>query len=173
MDAQTKGNVPVAINKKLAKAKKNLELNIKPLLDMEKAVERFFGRRWPALINWNELPPEDSLFEFDGLRLPTLDVIDRDAEVLIRAEIPGIDKKDIHISLADNILTIKGHTDHETKEEKGDYYKHEISSSSYARSVTVPSNVDESKVLANLKDGILEIKLPKLESSKRRSIKVQ
>jgi len=140
---------------------------------MEKAVERFFGRRWPALINWNELPPEDSLFEFDGLRLPTLDVIDRDAEVLIRAEIPGIDKKDIHISLADNILTIKGHTDHETKEEKGDYYKHEISSSSYARSVTVPSNVDESKVLANLKDGILEIKLPKLESSKRRSIKVQ
>jgi HSP20 family protein len=172
MDAQTKGNVPVTTNKKIAKAKKHLELNIKPILDMEKAVERFLGRRWPSLIGWNDLPTEDSLFEFDGLRLPTLDVIDRDTEVLIRAEIPGIDKKDIHISLADNVLTIKGHTDHEKKEEKGDYYKHEISSSSYARSVTVPSNVDESKVAANLKDGILEIKLPKIESSKRRTIKV-
>ena len=173
MDTQTKGNVPVTTSKKTTGAKTATWQSLKPMMDIERAVERFFDRRWPSLINWNDLPAEDSLFEFDGLRLPTLDVIDRDAEVLIRAEIPGIDKKDIHISLADNVLTIKGHTDHEKKEEKGDYYKHEISSSSYARSVNVPSNVDESKVSANLKDGILEIKLPKTASSKRRSIKVE
>lgn len=173
MDTQTKGNIPVTTSKKSATEKKASWPTLQPVLDMEKAVERFFDRRWPSLIGWNNLPTEDSLFEFEGLRLPTLDVIDRDNEVLVRAEIPGIDKKDIHISLADNVLTIKGHTDHEKKEEKGDYYKHEISSSSYARSVTVPSNVDESKVVANLKHGILEIKLPKAESSKRRSIKVE
>ena len=173
MDTQTKSNVPVTTSKKSTAAKTPTWPSLKPIIDMEKAVERYFDRRWPSLISWNDLPTEDSLFEFEGLRLPTLDVIDRDAEVLIRAEIPGIDKKDIHISLADNVLTIKGHTDHEKKEEKGDYYKHEISSSSYARSVTVPGNVDESKVVANLKHGILEIKLPKTESSKRRSIKVE
>ncbi len=172
MDTQNKGNIPVTTSKKDFPVTKVSWPTLKPILDMEKAFERFFERRWPSFMHWSELPGADTLFEFDGLRLPTLDLIDRDAEVLVRAEIPGIDKKDIHISLADNILTIKGHTNKETEVEKGDYYKHEISSSSYARSVNVPSNVDETKVVANLKDGILEIKLPKTASSKRQSIKV-
>ena len=173
MDTQIKDNIPVTANKKATKVKTQNWLSLKPIIDMERAVERFLSRRWPSLINWNDLPPEDNLFEFDGLRLPTLDVIDRDNELLVRAEIPGIHKKDIHISFADNVLMIKGHTDHEKEEEKGNYYRHEISSSSYARSVRVSSNVDESKVVANLENGILEIKLPKKESSKRRSIKVE
>jgi HSP20 family protein len=92
--------------------------------------------------------------------------------VLVRAEIPGIEKKDINISLTDNLLTIKGESKKEEKEEKGDYYRREISSSSFARSVTVPASVDVSKAVANLKDGVLEIKLPKAESSKRRNIMV-
>ncbi|MGZ8983948.1 MAG: Hsp20/alpha crystallin family protein, partial [Methylotenera sp.] len=54
-----------------------------------------------------------------------------------------------------------------------DYYRHEISKSSFARSVSVPGAVDSSKTVASLKDGILEITLPKLESSKRRTITVQ
>ncbi|MGZ8983592.1 MAG: Hsp20/alpha crystallin family protein [Methylotenera sp.] len=86
---------------------------------------------------------------------------------------PGIDKKDINISLTDNLLTIKGQTSSEKKEEKGDYYRHEISKSSFARSVSMPGAVDSSKTVASLKDGILEITLPKLESSKRRTITVQ
>ena len=115
----------------------------------------------------------DTLFEFDGLRLPSLDMIDRDAEIVVRAEIPGIEKKDIDVSIANNVLTIKGQTKSESKEETGDYYRHEISSSSFARSVSLPSDVDESKIVANLKDGILEITLPKHESSKRKTIEVK
>ena len=107
------------------------------------------------------------------MRLPSLDVIDRDTEFLVRAEVPGIEKKDLNVTLADNILTIKGHTDNENKVEKGDYYRHEISSSSFARSLTLPGSVVESKIIASLKDGILEVKLPKLESSKKKSIAVQ
>jgi len=140
---------------------------------MESAVERFFDHRWPSLLRWNEISSGDTLFEFEGQRLPSLDVIDRDTEVLVRAEIPGIEKKDISVSLSDNLLTIKGQTNKEVKEEDSDYYRHEISSSSFARSVTVPGTVDVSKIVANLKDGILEIKLPKMESSKRRNIAVQ
>jgi HSP20 family protein len=170
MDTETKGNIPVTTDKEVAKTSWSA---LKPLTEMERAVERFFDRRWPSLLRWNDIPAEDNMFEFKGQRLPSLDVIDRDSEVLVRVEIPGIEKKDISVSLADNLLTIKGQTSKEIEEEKGDYYRHEISSSSFARSITVPGTVDSSKTVANLKDGILEIKLPKMESSKRRSIAVQ
>lgn len=147
--------------------------NINPISDMTKTFEEFFGHKWPALFDWKHVPSVDNLFEFNGQRLPSLDVINRDAEVVIKAEVPGFDKKDINISIADGVLTIKGQTKSESKEEKGDYYRREISSSSLARSVSLPSNVDESKVVANLKNGILEITLPKSESSKPRKIEVQ
>jgi HSP20 family protein len=114
----------------------------------------------------------DNLFQVEGVRVPSLDVVDRDNEVLVRAEIPGIEKKDIDVSLNDNVLTIKGQSSKEEKEEKGDYYRREISSSSFARSVTVPANLDISKTVANLKDGVLEVRLPKVEASKRHSISV-
>ena len=171
MDTENKGNIPVTTSKK--EDAKAAWPAIRPIADMEKAFDRLFGKNWPSLWRRNETPLLDNLFEFEGQRLPSLDVIDRDTEYLVRAEIPGIDKKDINISLTDNLLTIKGQTSSEKKEEKGDYYRHEISKSSFARSVTVPGSVDSSKTVASLKDGILEITLPKLESSKRRTIAVQ
>ncbi|OIR17577.1 spore protein SP21 [mine drainage metagenome] len=171
MDTDVKGNVPVTTTgKDVAKSSWSA---LTPIQDMERAFDRLFSRRFPSLWHWNETPVVDTLFEFEGQRLPSLDVIDRDSEVVVRAEIPGINKKDLNVSLADNILTIKGQTSSETKEEKGDYYRHEISSSSFARSVSVPGSLDASKTVANLKDGILEVTLPKVESSKRRSIAIQ
>lgn len=169
MDTETKGNVPVKTSGK--EVAKTSWPSLHPIADMERAFDQFFGRRWPSL--WSDTPAVDTLFEFEGLRLPSLDVIDRDNEVVIRAEIPGIDKKDINLSLADGVLTIKGQTSNESKEEKGDYYRHDISSSSFARSVAVPSTVDGSNVVANIKDGILEVKLPKTATSKRQNIAVQ
>lgn len=169
MDTQSKENIPVTTSGN--KVAKTTWPSIHPLMSMEKAFDRFFGRTLPSL--WSDTPAVDTLFEFEGLRLPSLDLIDRDNEVVVRAEIPGIQKEDIEVSLADNVLTIKGHTSSERKEEKGDYYRHEISSSSFARSVSIPSDVSESKVNANLKNGILEVTLPKSDSSKRKTIKVE
>jgi len=119
------------------------------------------------------MPSVDNLFEFEGQRLPSLDVINRDSEIVIKAEVPGFDKKDISVSIADGILTIKGESSSESKEEKGDYYRREISSSSLARSISLSGNVDESKVVANLKNGILEVTLPKTKTSKPRKVEVQ
>lgn len=169
MDTANKSNIPVTTSKDKAKS---TWPSIHPVAEMERVFDRFFGREFPSLWGRSEAPT-DSLFEFEGLRMPSLDVVDRDNEVLVRAEIPGIDKKDINISLTDNLLTIKGQSSSEKNEESGDYYRHEISSASFARSVTVPGNVDASKTVANLKDGILEITLPKSESSKRRSIVIE
>jgi HSP20 family protein len=172
MDTTNKGNIPVTTGKKEA-AKTSWPALQHPIAEMERAFDRFFGRNWPSLRRWGDFAALDNLFEAEGLRMPSLDVVDRDNEVLIRAEIPGVEKKDISVSLTDNLLIIKGQSRKEEKEEKGDYHRHEISSSSFARAVTVPANVDVSKTVANLKDGILEVKLPKTEASKRRNIAVQ
>lgn len=168
MDTVAKGNIPVTTGKDVAKGE-----HLSPIADMENAIEKFFTRRFPSLWRGRDEPAIDSLFEFEGQRLPSLDVIDRDSEVLVRAEVPGVDKNDISVSLSDNLLTIKGNTSKEIKKEEGDYYRHEISSSSFARSVTVPKNIDASKAVSNLKNGVLEITLPKLASSKRHNIAVQ
>jgi HSP20 family protein len=144
-----------------------------PLNEMERAFERFFNRNWPSFWGRSDFPAFDTLVDFERQRMPNLDVVDQDSEIVVRAEIPGIDKKDVSISLTDNLLTIKGETQKEKKDDKGNYHRREISRSSFARTVTLPSSVDASKSVASLKDGVLEIKLPKAESSRRRSIAVQ
>jgi HSP20 family protein len=149
-----------------------------PIAEMERAFERFFGRGIPSLWHGRDFPVMDSLFgdsllEFNGQRLPNIDVVDRDNEILVRAELPGVEKKDLSISLTDNLLTIKGESKTEKKEEKGDYHRREISSSAFARSFTLPCAVDSNKAAASLKDGVLEITLPKAESSKKRNIEVK
>lgn len=143
-----------------------------PVADMERLFGRLLGQSWPSLISWPSTPLLGNLLEQAELRMPSLDVIDRDNEVVVRAEVPGIEKKDLDISLTDNLLTIKGQSSSEKKEEKGDYHRHEISRASFSRSVLLPGAVDSSKAIASLKDGILEITLPKVESSKRRNISV-
>jgi HSP20 family protein len=105
--------------------------------------------------------------------MPKVDVIERDDEVIVKAELPGVDKKDLDVSVTENSVTIKGTTSHEEKEEKGDYYRCEISRDAYARTVALPSYVDADKAKANFKDGVLELKLPKVEKSKRRSIEIK
>ncbi|OGA44667.1 MAG: hypothetical protein A3G24_08260 [Betaproteobacteria bacterium RIFCSPLOWO2_12_FULL_62_13] len=145
---------------------------MRPFGDFDRLFERAFGRDWMRPLAWGG-PPWREPFESAEGRLPTMDVIDRDDDILVRAEIPGVDKKDLEVSISDNVLTVKGSMSREEKEETGDYYRREISGGAFSRSVMLPANVDSSKVNATLKDGILEVTLPKTERSKRRSVKVQ
>lgn len=107
-------------------------------------------------------------------RAPRVDLVDRESELLVRAELPGVDKKDLDISLNDNVLTIKGQSRREeTHEEKGEYYRREIAQSSFSRTIPLPSYVDSDKAQASFRDGILELTLPKVEESRRRRIQIQ
>jgi len=124
---------------------------------------RRFRRGGPA---WDEFP-----MPFGG-RTPSVDVIDRDSEILVRAELPGVDKKDLDVSLTEDTVSIKGSTQHEEKEEKGDYYRRETSSGSFTRTVALPSDIDSANVKATFKDGVLELKLPKQKASKRHKVSV-
>jgi HSP20 family protein len=106
------------------------------------------------------------------INVPSVDVINRDGEIIIKAMMPGVEKKDIDITVTKNTVTIKAKAGHEEKEEKGDYYRCEISKGSSMRTLNLPADVDEDKVKAKFKDGLLELTLPKTEVSHRRSIKV-
>jgi len=139
---------------------------------MDRLFEDYFSRGWMRPFRWEWPSLGEMAKPFEG-KMPKVDVIERDDEVVVKAELPGIDKKDLDVSVTENSVTIKGSTSHEEKEEKGDYYRCEISRGAYARTVALPSYVDADKAKASFKDGVLELKLPKVEKSKRRSIEIK
>jgi HSP20 family protein len=123
----------------------------------------------------------DSFFE-GGLRrrtegagewLPSLDVSETKNELVVKAEVPGMDPKDIDISLSDGMLTIKGEKKQEKEEKEADYHLVERSYGSFTRSVQLPKEVQSEKINASYKNGILKITLPKSEEAKKKEIKIK
>ncbi len=140
--------------------------------DMDRMFDNFFGRGWmrPWRREWPALAEASRALE---TRIPRVDVIDRDGEIAVKAELPGVEKKDLDVSLTEDSVTIKGSTRREQKEEKGDYYRCEISRGEFSRTVALPAAVDTAKVKAGFKDGVLELAIPKLEARKRRTINIE
>ena len=104
--------------------------------------------------------------------MPKVDIIDRDTEVVVKAELPGVEKDNLDISISENMLTIRASTQHEKKEEKGQYFRREMSRGELQRTLRLPGQVDGDKAKASFKDGILEISVPKAPGSRRQTIKV-
>ena len=142
-----------------------------PSKDMERLFEEFledpfftgFRRRLPM---WKRFK------EFEGIS-PAVDMVDKKDEIVIKAEVPGVEKDDIHISLTENTITIKGETKKEKETKEEDYYYSERSYGSFARTLSLPEKVQTDKVKANFKNGILEIHLPKSPEAKTKEIKVE
>lgn len=139
--------------------------------EMERLFEDFSPRSWmhPFRSRFPLLSEMSASFETNP---PKVDVINRDKEIVIKAMMPGVDKKDIKVSVTRNTVTISGNTSHEEKEEKGDYYRCEISKGSYKRTMVLPEDVDEEKAKAKFKDGMLKLTIPKKEASHRKSVEV-
>lgn len=144
---------------------------LSPFEEMDREFDSMFRRGWrhPLLSRLNDWSIEPA---FEG-KVPSVDVIDQDDQVLIRAELPGVDKKDIDVSVTDETVSIKGKSSSEKEEEKGDYYRREISRGSYERVLAIPANVDSSKAKATMRDGMLELSLPKTEKANRKKIAVE
>jgi HSP20 family protein len=105
--------------------------------------------------------------------LPSLDVAETKNELVVKAEVPGMDPKDIDISLSDGRLTIKGEKRQEKEEKEADYHLVERSYGSFIRSVQLPREVQGDKISASYKNGILKITLPKSEEAKKKEIKIK
>jgi len=108
-----------------------------------------------------------------GEWLPSLDVSETKNELVVKAEVPGMDSKDIDISLSDGMLTIKGEKKQEKEEKEGDYHLVERSYGAFVRSVQLPKEVKAEKISASCKDGVLKITLPKSEEAKKKEIKIK
>ena len=126
-----------------------------PFNDMERWFADAFPARWRKHLHsdWPSMGGflNDYNAAFEG-RLPSVDVIDRDSEINVRAEIPGVDKKDLDISVTEDSVSLKGSVKHEEVEEEGEYYRRETSSGSFSRTVALPCEVDSSNVKAKFKE---------------------
>lgn len=104
---------------------------------------------------------------------PPLDLVDADGEMVVRAELPGLDKDQIQVSVVGNTLTIKGEKKTEKEDKKADFYRRECSYGVFERAIELPDNVDTAKTDASFKNGVLEIHLTKKEEAKPKQIEVK
>jgi HSP20 family protein len=170
--------VPVKQEKSVGTAKAGEWLSprraFSPFEEMERLFEDVVSGGW--LRPWRRREAWPSFGElvapFEG-RMPKVDIIDRENDVVVRAELPGVDKDDVDVSLTEAAITIKGSTKKEKKEEKGDYYRSETMSGAFARTLALPAEVNAAKAQAKFKDGLLEVTLPKAERAKRHTIRVE
>ena len=88
---------------------------------------------------------------------PAVDVVTKNGDLVVRAELPGVKQEDVDITLQNNVLTISGERKAEQEEERGGYYVRERRYGSFSRSFTLPEGVDESKVHARYENGVLEV----------------
>lgn len=136
------------------------------LEDMSDRLNRMFGR--PAA---RPESGKEAMTVADWI--PAVDISETDAEYLIKAELPEVKKEDVKVTVQHGVLTIHGERKHE-KEEKGKrYHRVERSYGSFTRSFTLPDEVDETKVRADFKDGMLHLHLPKSEKAKPKAIDVK
>ncbi len=168
MTEKKKGEVSKKKDEELPVERETPSRMLSPFEEMDRMFESFFPRRWMQPFRW-DMPHFSQMAE---LKIPKVDIIDRDTEILVKAELPGVAKDDIDLSITDNTVTIKASTSHEEKEEQGNYYRCEISRGSFSRTVALPGDVDADNAKASFNDGILELTMPKQEKSHRKSITV-
>ena len=117
----------------------------------------------------------NSLFDFRPLKqnqFPRVDIAETDDNFLITAELPGIDGKNVDITLDDGTLTIKGEKKEATEEEQGEFYSRERSYGIFQRSFEIPELIDENKIDASFSNGVLTVKMPKTPEAKKEVKKI-
>lgn len=119
----------------------------------------FFGRRF-ASATVDEIMPDVDMFEDGG-------------DVVVKAELPGIKKEDLEVTLTDGAITISGEKKKEKEIKKKDYYKWERSYGSSCRTLSLPAEVQADKVKSTFKDGVLEVRMPKSEQARSKEVKVK
>jgi len=140
---------------------------LSPFEEMSRMFDNLSHQNWMRPLHWS-WPEWGHIPRPFGGKVPHMDVIERDDEVVLRAELPGVDKKDLDITMTDHTIMIKGTSHHEEKEEKGNYFRSEIVHGEFNRSMVLPADVDVDQVRSTFKNGLLEVIVPKLEKTKRK-----
>ncbi|MFO7890594.1 MAG: Hsp20/alpha crystallin family protein [bacterium] len=137
-----------------------------PFLTLRKEMNRLFD----SFFDDSSISP---FREGWGRTFPQINIKENDKQIEVSAELPGIDQKDADISIYNNVLTIQGEKKQEKEDKEGEYYHRECTYGSFHRDIALPDEVDEDKVKADFKNGILKIILPKKEEAQRKTKKIE
>jgi HSP20 family protein len=107
-----------------------------------------------------------------GMWTPAVDIYENNDSVVVKAELPGVEKDQISVEVKDGILSLRGERKFEKEVKEESYHRIERAYGSFQRSFSLPVSVDQEKVTAKFRDGVLEVKLPKKEQAKPKQIKV-
>ncbi len=138
--------------------------SFEPLLQLHREVDRLFddafrgfGVQWPRLT----LPAVAS--EWQGLMRPALDIQETDKQYRITLEVPGVDEKDIHLTLDEDVLWIRGEKRQEQVHKDGQYHRVERGYGSFQRALNLPDDADQDSIKASFKNGVLAVTIDKRE----------
>jgi HSP20 family protein len=125
--------------------------------DLDRMFDAFFGtRRANGGYRW----------------APAMDLVETDDHLVVKADLPGLDKDDVEIEVSDRVLTISGERKTEHEEREGGYYRVERAYGSFSRSLSLPEGVDADKVEAEFDKGVLEVRVPKPSERKPHRVEI-
>lgn len=138
--------------------------------EMDRLFDNFTGSGFGSLSNF---PRSLAGLSSASAVVPQLDVRESDKEIVVEAELPGIEEKDISLTFQDGILVLKGEKKFENKEEKDNYHLMERRYGSFQRTMRVPDSVDEDNVQANFDNGVLTVTMPKKPEAVKKEKKIE
>ena len=109
----------------------------------------------------------------EGVLEPAIDVSEADGDVVVKASVPGVEKEQLHVSVENDRLTVRGETRKEEEKKGKNYFRREIRSGTIQRSIALPVEVDGDKAKAELKNGMLTVRIPKSSKARSREVQVQ
>lgn len=136
------------------------------LNNFESDIDRWFGEDWFG---------DDFLFAkgTEESWYPAVDIEEKDGKYVLKAELPGLKKEDIHVELKNGYLTLRGERNMEHEDKKKNYHRIERAYGSFERSFRVPENVKEKDIHAIFRDGILELTVPVMQDAKHKAIDIK
>jgi HSP20 family protein len=149
-----------------------------PFDSLREEVDRIFDQFTRGFGNWplgRRLFEAEPLLRYEtslGVSAPVVDVVEKEKEYQVSAELPGLDEKDIEVSVSDDMLTIKGEKKEEKEEKAKNYYLSERRYGAFQRSFQVPSGVDAEKIEASFQKGVLTVTLPKSPEAQKKEKKI-
>jgi HSP20 family protein len=138
---------------------------VRDIMSLQERMNRLFSESYRG-------PAGEEDWALGGTWAPAVDIYEQESNIEIKAELPGVDPKDVDIRLENNVLTIKGERKLDNEVKKENYHRVERSYGVFTRSFTLPSVVDPTAIKADFKDGMLRITLPKREESKPKQIQI-
>jgi HSP20 family protein len=142
-----------------------------PFRDLVSIQERM-NRLFDDAFRGNPRASGEDEWALGGTWAPSVDIFEQEGNIVLKAELPGMDAKDVEIHVENNVLTLRGERKLDDEVKRDSYHRVERSYGAFARSFTLPSVVDTERIKADYKDGVLRVTLPKKEEAKPKQISI-